>query len=111
PEGGKLQVATERDDDSVVITIEDTGGGIAREDLDSIFEPMFTTKLGRGGTGLGLTIVRQIVLEHGGEITVVSERGRGTRFTISLPLLARDKEAVSVTDISGKPYETNLSHR
>lgn len=66
------------------ITIADTGQGIAREDIDKIFHPFFTTKT--GGTGLGLAIVYRIIEDHGGTIDVESEPGKGTRFIIMLPM-------------------------
>jgi signal transduction histidine kinase len=68
---------------AVVLAIRDEGSGIAPEHLESIFEPFFTTK--ESGTGLGLPLVHQMVVEHGGEITVESELGRGTTFRVSLP--------------------------
>lgn len=68
--------------DWVDIAVEDTGPGIAAEHQPRIFDPFFTTK--RDGTGLGLTIVRQIVEAHGGRITVESRPGAGTRFTVRL---------------------------
>jgi signal transduction histidine kinase len=68
---------------SVVLAIRDEGSGIAPEHLETIFEPFFTTK--ESGTGLGLPLVHQMVVEHGGEITVESELGRGTTFRVSLP--------------------------
>lgn len=67
----------------VRIEIADTGAGIPEEYLHRIFEPFFTTK--EGGTGLGLSVSRQIVATHGGELGVESQKGRGTRFTIRLP--------------------------
>jgi signal transduction histidine kinase len=67
------------------VTVQDTGAGISPEHLARLFEPFFTTK--PHGTGLGLPITRGIIQEHGGEITVQSELGRGTRFAIVLPLL------------------------
>jgi two-component system sensor histidine kinase HydH len=68
---------------TVVLAIRDEGTGIAPEHLETIFEPFFTTK--ESGTGLGLPLVHQMVVEHGGEITVESELGRGTTFRVSLP--------------------------
>lgn len=76
----------------VDITVEDNGPGIAAENQQRIFEPFYTTK--RDGTGLGLTIVRQIVEAHGGRITVDSRPGAGTRFTVRLfaaPQVGRDE--------------------
>jgi two-component system sensor histidine kinase HydH len=71
------------------IKIMDDGTGISREDLAHIFDPYFTTKA--TGTGLGLAIVHNIVDAHGGKVTVESHPGRGTTFTISLPLTAKDE--------------------
>ncbi|MEW6381384.1 MAG: PAS domain S-box protein [bacterium] len=67
------------------LTIEDTGCGIAPENLDRIFDPFFTTKGSHGGTGLGLSVVQGIVKGHGGMITVSSTLGKGTAFHIFLP--------------------------
>ncbi len=69
----------------VVITVTDTGSGIAPENLPRIFEPFFTTKAVGEGTGLGLSTVHAIVKSHGGFVTVASEVGRGTVFRIHLP--------------------------
>ncbi len=80
---GTLAVTLRQDDASTVITIADSGGGIPREKLDKIFDPFFTTK--DKGTGLGLAIVYNIVKKHHGDITVASEEGKGTTFTITLP--------------------------
>jgi len=68
----------------VRVEIADTGAGIPAEYLHRVFEPFFTTK--EGGTGLGLSVSRQIVAAHGGEIGVESQKGRGTSFTIRLPM-------------------------
>jgi signal transduction histidine kinase len=66
------------------ITIADQGSGIEKATQERMFEPFFSTK--KRGTGLGLSIVRQIVEQHEGTISVDSEPGKGTRFTIDLPL-------------------------
>ncbi len=86
PDGGRLEVRTSvsPEGDRAVVTVGDSGEGIADRDLGQIFEPFFTTK--PGGTGLGLAIVRRIVEEHGGEISVESELDAGTTFTVNLPL-------------------------
>ena len=70
----------------VEVEVADTGPGIPTHDLPHIFEPFFTTKGVTGGTGLGLTISREIVRSHHGEIRVESILGQGTRFLVSLPL-------------------------
>lgn len=85
PSGGTVRVITERSDEpkGVWIHVEDTGQGIAPEDLEKIFEPFYTRK--EEGTGLGLSIAKQIVEEHGGEIRAFSEPGKGARFSVFLP--------------------------
>ncbi|MBI3077571.1 MAG: HAMP domain-containing protein [Deltaproteobacteria bacterium] len=84
-EGGRLIARTSGVDATVVATVEDTGVGIAPEDLRRIFNPFFTTKeIGRG-TGLGLFVCEQILKEHQGKISVESEPGKGTRVIVSLP--------------------------
>ena len=75
---------------AVVLEVEDTGVGIAQETLLRIFEPMFTTKRLGTGAGLGLAISEQIIRQHRGSIRVESERARGTRFIITLPLDCRE---------------------
>lgn len=70
--------------DWVEISVSDTGPGIPPESLDRIFRPFFTTK--RGGTGLGLSLCRRIISQHGGTLTAESELGKGSRFLIRLPL-------------------------
>jgi signal transduction histidine kinase len=87
PLGGKLTVSTALDTDSVMIVLADSGEGIAEDQIDLIFDPMFSTKRGRG-TGLGLTIVKQIISEHNGDVDVESDPGRQTTFRIRLPLHA-----------------------
>jgi len=85
PLGGELRVSTGLESASVVIELADSGEGIAEDQIDLIFDPMFSTKRGRG-TGLGLTIVKQIISEHNGEVEVESDPGRQTTFRIKLPL-------------------------
>jgi len=68
----------------VLMTIADTGPGIASELLPNVFDPFFTTK--EAGTGLGLSIVRKIVDQHGGYVEIDSERGKGARVTVSIPM-------------------------
>jgi len=85
-ERGTIRIATERQGDAVVVHVEDDGCGIAPEHLDRIFDPFFTTKPVGEGSGLGLGIAHGIVRSHGGEIRVESRPGRGSRFSVHLPL-------------------------
>jgi PAS domain S-box-containing protein len=85
PDGGVLRISLERVNSHVKAVVADTGEGIPKEDLPKIFHPFFTTKEAGKGTGLGLTVVHNIVHEHGGSITVDSEPGTGTTFTLMLP--------------------------
>jgi signal transduction histidine kinase len=81
---GELRVRTYRDDDCVVVEIEDSGPGISPDVLPHIFEPFFTTKGVGEGTGLGLDTVQRIVKKHRGDIQVTSKPG-DTRFQVWLP--------------------------
>jgi signal transduction histidine kinase len=83
PPGGTITLITEEQDDSVVLTIVDTGPGIPKENLERIFDPFFSTKQMR--FGMGLALVKQIVSEHLGEISVESDVGSGTTFRLTLP--------------------------
>lgn len=83
---GEITITTRLSGERVLIVISDTGCGIPEEKLSRIFEPFFTTKEIGQGTGLGLSIAYDIVKKHGGEIDVVSEVGKGTTFTVVLPL-------------------------
>lgn len=82
---GQVTVATSAEAEAVVIRIHDTGGGIAPEDLGRVFDPFFTTHPVGDGTGLGLTVARDIVQAHDGDISIDSLPGRGTTVTIRLP--------------------------
>lgn len=84
----RVMVGVAPDQASVRVTVSDSGSGIAAEHLAHVFEPFFTTRGDDGGTGLGLFIARGIVAAHGGTLDVVSKSGRGTTFTVSLPLAA-----------------------
>jgi signal transduction histidine kinase len=86
PDAGTLIVRTRRDGCNVAIDIGDTGRGIAEEHLDKIFDPFFTTKDVWQSTGLGLSVCHSIVESHGGRIDVESELGKGSTFTIVLPI-------------------------
>ena len=83
--GGKLTLRIARVGDRLRLEIEDTGGGIPPELLAHIFDPWVTTKAQGKGSGLGLTIARQVVASHGGTIRVEDRPGPGAIFTIDLP--------------------------
>ena len=92
-EGAVIELATERKGELVVITVADNGPGIPEEILPKIFDPFFTTKEVGQGSGLGLSIVHGIVERHGGTIEVDSHVGKGTRFTVTLPVAHPGKAA------------------
>jgi two-component system, NtrC family, sensor kinase len=83
---GEIKVVTRRQAQEVQVVIEDNGKGIPPENLSRIFEPFFTTKLPGQGTGLGLSVCHQVIKQHNGRILVDSEVGRGTKFTVILPI-------------------------
>jgi len=84
---GALRIRTDLDDTHVIVSFVDTGGGMSAENLSRVFEPYFTTK--PSGTGLGLLIVRRIVREHGGELSIESTQGEGLTLTIRLPYVEK----------------------
>ncbi len=90
--GGRVRTALYKKEDEVRLTVADTGVGIPHEDLDRIFDRFYRVDKARsreaGGSGLGLAIVKTAVEQFGGEITVESELGKGTRFSVSFPALA-----------------------
>jgi signal transduction histidine kinase len=83
--GGRLSIGTRSRAGMVEINFADTGSGIAPEHIKRIFEPFYTTKAEQEGTGLGLSVSYGIIADHGGEIRVESDPGRGTTFTVSIP--------------------------
>lgn len=92
PEGGQLRVTTSARGDQLIVRVSDNGVGMDEETLGKIFEPYFTTK--DFGSGLGLTLVYKVVKEHMGEVSVLSRKGQGTTFTISLPIPQRDRQLI-----------------
>ena len=102
---GRLTVRLFMEDNQIVFQVEDNGTGIPSSLREKIFEPFFTTKgIGRG-TGLGLPITDEIVRQHGGSITVDSEEGRGTTFTVRLP--ARDTRPLPVVEVYAPSEDVN----
>jgi signal transduction histidine kinase len=95
PDGGMLATKTSYDAqlNSVQITISDTGKGIDKTLVSKVFQPFFTTK--RKGSGLGLSITRRLVEQHGGHIDLESEPGKGTAFNIFLNVNSKRKEQES----------------
>ena len=87
-DGGRVEIsATYSDtDQAVIVQVSDTGCGIAHEVIDRIWDPFFTTKEVGKGVGLGLALSYNIVKRHGGEITVESHEGKGSTFTVTLPV-------------------------
>jgi len=85
PQGGELTISSFEMTNWIRIEIQDTGMGMSAHVKDRIFEPFFTTK-GKNGNGLGLSIVRRIVQEHGGDVRIESQAGKGSKFILLLPL-------------------------
>ena len=83
---GSIRIETRLEKDEVIVRIADTGAGIRQSDIARVFDPGFTTKGVGVGTGLGLSICYRIVQNHGGRLTVSSEEGKGSVFTIAIPL-------------------------
>ncbi|MFC4243665.1 ATP-binding protein [Gryllotalpicola reticulitermitis] len=90
PDGGTITVTLARDDESITISVADTGRGIKKTDQSRLFDRFFRAREAREaaiqGVGIGLTIVKTIVDGHGGEVTVTSEPGHGSTFTVQLPV-------------------------
>jgi two-component system sensor histidine kinase BaeS len=97
PEGGVIELKAERLDGSIVLTVSDSGEGIAPEHLPLIFDRFYKTASAKGiaarGSGLGLSIVRAIVTRHGGQVTATSTLGVGTTIRIDLPAMTADRPA------------------
>jgi len=102
PEGGTVTLGLQRDGEWVDVNVTDTGVGIPAEDLPHIFDRFYRVDKARsraqGGTGLGLSIAKWLAEAHGGQITVTSEPGSGSTFTIRLPLVADQAHQASIRD-------------
>lgn len=100
PDGGSITLSARAEEDQVVLEVADTGSGIAAEDLPSVFDRFWRAEKSRsrrtGGSGLGLSIVRQLVAAHGGTVAVASELGAGSVFTLRLPATAPPVDADEV---------------
>jgi two-component system, sporulation sensor kinase E len=95
PEGGRLRLSLDREGGHVRLGVSDTGHGMPEETRSKVFDPFFTTKDFGKGTGLGLTVVKGIIEEHGGTIAVESAVDKGTTFWIRLPIVAAQTTAIS----------------
>ncbi len=93
PEGGKLSLRTSNIDSLVRIEVQDTGCGISEENMRKLFTPFFTTKAKGKGVGLGLAVAHGIIQRHHGRIEVQSKEGKGTTFTIYLPISHEERKA------------------
>lgn len=96
PQDGEITLSTHSDNEGITVEVADNGSGIPPEVLPKIFDPFFTTKEIGQGTGLGLSISYQIIKDHGGRINVESWVGRGTKFTVWLPLKPPSETKYSV---------------
>ncbi|MEM3823919.1 MAG: PAS domain S-box protein, partial [Candidatus Bathyarchaeia archaeon] len=105
PKGGVLTIKSRKVKDKVEITFSDTGVGMSKETLRKLWTPLFTTK--SKGMGFGLPICKRFVEAHGGCITVESARGKGTTFTVTLPIKPKMKEGGEKLWV--KPLESSLS--
>lgn len=97
PDGGRIELAAKKDSKAgmIAITVTDTGTGIAKEDMETIFSPFEKAKFSknrRSGAGLGLSIVKRIMDLHGGDVKITSELGKGTAVTLLLPLVTETAE-------------------
>lgn len=96
PESTHVTVSVRQDEENIYISVTDEGNGIAREEQDRIFERFYRIDPARsrqtGGTGLGLSIVKHVMAQHGGEISLESEVGQGSTFTMSLPMVDEQTE-------------------
>lgn len=87
---GEIYISTRFSEQTIMISVKDTGCGIAQENLKDLFTPFYTSKKVGEGTGLGLSISHGIIEKHGGTIQVISEQNVGTEFKVFLPLSAAD---------------------
>jgi PAS domain S-box-containing protein len=106
PTDNRIEMIARVEGRSVVVEIVDTGTGIPEEVLPRIFEPFFTTKPSGQGTGLGLSICHRIVMQLGGDISVKSEVGKGTRFIVRIPQAKLSADRTAVASIAPRSKST-----
>jgi len=100
---GKLSIKAEHIDNIIRISFKDNGPGIARENLEKIFNPFFTTREVGQGTGLGLNLCHGIITEHKGRIWAESRLGRGATFFVELPVVTKDRQSVLLEPPAKEP--------
>ncbi len=98
---GTIFLQCRRSEWNLIVSVRDTGPGIAEPNIDKVFNPFFTTKDPGKGTGLGLSICHQIVYRMGGRINVKSEKGKGTEFSVNLPLTEEDRWKIRFANVHG----------
>jgi signal transduction histidine kinase len=89
--GGEMRITTKHQGNEIRVIVSDNGDGIPPEAIKRIFEPFYTTKAPGRGTGLGLSVCHRIVKQHGGHIMVDSQIGKGTEFTVVMPIIAPNR--------------------
>lgn len=101
PETGRVSLTVERDNDEMIVAVEDSGSGISLEDRERIFEPFYTTKPEGKGTGLGLAISHTIVQDHGGSLRATESGHGGARFEMRLPALVPPRHVQETETLHG----------
>jgi CheY-like chemotaxis protein len=99
---GTLIITTEKRENNIRMSFKDDGPGITKENLMHLFEPFFTTKAIGEGTGLGLSLSRSIVLEHGGTLNVESVSGHGATFVVEIPIIESQPFDVVISTLAAK---------
>ena len=96
--GGKVSVSVKAVDDTVEISVADTGIGLSPDEVEHVFDRYYHSSHPRGGSGLGLSISRELVRLHGGDVAVTSEKGNGSTFVVTLPSNWEDPTALALQD-------------
>ncbi len=107
PDGGTLSFSTWSGDNTVFVSISDTGDGMSEETIKNIFDPFYTTKMAVG-TGLGMSLAYGIITRHGGKIEVESEVGKGTKFTLQFPTTNEKASLITTHEPELELIERNL---